>query len=111
MTTEKQTHQKPIERRILDNKKEREVLLKLLEGDSIGFEKMLQDGEELPLGAVCRGPFLLERGYTPVGQNRLFGMEKSGGHYLFVAVREVESKTVTAMPNHPVYELEAKNGR
>ena len=82
----------------------RDRLIKILKDDAIHYERSMPD---VPLEALCTGHFLHERGYMPVGNTRLLKRETNGKLYLFLAVREVESNTVTAAQNHPVYELEA----
>lgn len=101
--TERQTKESKLE---LDLKA-RGALLHLLSGEAAMYEKEMPN---LNLGDVCGGNYLLCREYQRAGRDRLFKKEKrkEGEAYLiFRAIREVESQTITAAPNHPFYELEA----
>lgn len=85
--------------------KAKKALLHVLAGDAKMYESEMPN---VQIGAVCSGSYLIERGYQRVGQNRMFKRE-GNKYFCFLAVREVENQTVTAVPLHPFYELEGKD--
>ncbi len=93
------------EKRLTPEEKSR--LVNALEKDAKSYEAAMPS---VPIGALCTGNFLLRRGYNFLGRERMYQREKAGNKkniYIFLAVPQVMHETVTAVPLHPIYELEA----
>jgi hypothetical protein len=104
--TEKIEHSKRESKLELDLKA-RKALLHLLEGEAKMYEK---DMPNLNVGDICSGDCLSKRGYSRIGMNRMYLKERrleGDAYMIFRAIREVENRTITAVPTHPFYELEA----